>query len=545
MVTERNERRDPCRGGHGSWSSGACPWGWEGIVSADRSLIDMLKRNVVANYAGTAWSALIGVAFVPLYIKYLGDEAYGVVGISAAIQAYLAFFDAGLTPMLSREMSRYTGGVHEVGAIRSLLRTVEIFAWLIAGLAVVVMWLGADWIAGDWLRSDALSPADVAHAIRIMALVVGLRFIEGLYKGCLVGLQRQVATNVIAASDATFRGFGAVAILAWWSPTLEAFFWWQGAVSVLSITALIVCAYSSLPGAPVSLSLGARTLRAAWPFARGMLLSSFLVLGLTQTDKLLLSRLLDLADYGQYTVALLVASCVTMTVGPIQQAFYPRLTELHVRGDHAGFAGAFHHAAQLVTVVASAVSVTLIMFAEQILLLWTRDSSLVASISLPVRLLALGSMMNGFMTTPYYAQLATGWTSLSNRVNGCAIMIVIPALFLVVPTYGMSGAAAVFAGLNAFYLAIGAPLSFRRLLPTEMGRWYVRDVALPLGAAVIAAGMVRLAMHYLPPDPWLSVLCIAAGGGAASCAAIVSAPAVRASVLAGSTRAMMRRPSGA
>jgi O-antigen/teichoic acid export membrane protein len=492
----------------------------------------MLKRNVVANYAGTAWSAVAGVVFVPLYIRYLGDEAYGIIGICAVIQGYLTFFDGGLTPMLSREMARYTGGAHEAEAIRSLLRTVELCAWLVALLAMSAIWLGARWIAVDWLKSEALAPEEIAHAIRIMALVVGLRFIEGMYRGCLIGLQRQVASSVITAADATLRGVGAIAILALWSPTLEAFFWWQGAVSLLSTSVLIACAYSALPRSSVSLRLGVRTLRAAWPFAGGMLLSSLLVLGLTQTDKLLLSRLLDLADYGRYTLALLVASCVAMAAGPIQQAFYPRLTELHARGDHVGFTQAFHHAAQLVSVVASSIGVTLFVFAGEILLLWTRDPELASSITMPVRLLVAGSLVNAFMTTPYFCQLATGWTSISNGINGFAILVVVPALFVVVPRYGMTGAAAVFAVLNAFYLVIGAPLSFRRLLTSEMSRWYLVDLALPLGAGICAAAVVRLVIQFIAPDAaWQSALGIMAGGLAATGAAVLAAPLVRASAL--------------
>ena len=40
-----------------------------------------LKQNVVANYLGGAWTILMGVAFVPVYIHFLGVEAYGLIGV--------------------------------------------------------------------------------------------------------------------------------------------------------------------------------------------------------------------------------------------------------------------------------------------------------------------------------------------------------------------------------------------------------------------------------------------------------------------------------
>ena len=36
-----------------------------------------IKKNATANYFGTAYSILIGIAILPLYLHYLGAEAFG------------------------------------------------------------------------------------------------------------------------------------------------------------------------------------------------------------------------------------------------------------------------------------------------------------------------------------------------------------------------------------------------------------------------------------------------------------------------------------
>ena len=43
-----------------------------------------LKKNIVANYFGQGWSVLMGVLFIPLYIKELGAESYGLIGFFSA-----------------------------------------------------------------------------------------------------------------------------------------------------------------------------------------------------------------------------------------------------------------------------------------------------------------------------------------------------------------------------------------------------------------------------------------------------------------------------
>ena len=189
----------------------------------------------------------MGLAFIPLYIKYLGIEAYGLIGIFALLQAWLSLLDMGMTSTLSREMARFTGGVHSNESIRDLLRSIEIIAVAVAVLISAGIYLGANWIATDWLRTETLSTEVVAQAFAIMGFVAALRFIEGIYRSAIVGLQRQVLFNIVNSLMATLRGFGAVGILIWISPTIEVFFLWQGVVSIATLAILGVTTYHCIP----------------------------------------------------------------------------------------------------------------------------------------------------------------------------------------------------------------------------------------------------------------------------------------------------------
>ena len=53
----------------------------DGVVARRGNAEQVAKRNVLANFAGRAWSALMALAFLPLYIRFLGIESYGLVGI--------------------------------------------------------------------------------------------------------------------------------------------------------------------------------------------------------------------------------------------------------------------------------------------------------------------------------------------------------------------------------------------------------------------------------------------------------------------------------
>ena len=183
-----------------------------------------LRRNVIANYLGQGWAAAMGLAFVPLYIRYLGMEAYGLIGLFALMQAWLGLLDMGMTPTLGREMARFTAGARSAQSIRNLLRSLEIVCFSVAIAIGIVVWAASGWLASDWLKADRLSAGVVQSAIAVMALVIALRFVEALYRGALFGLQRQVWFNAVNAAIATLRGVGAIVVLAGISTTLEAFF---------------------------------------------------------------------------------------------------------------------------------------------------------------------------------------------------------------------------------------------------------------------------------------------------------------------------------
>lgn len=485
-----------------------------------------LKKNVLANYLGQGWRVLMSLAFVPLYIKYLGIEAYGLLAIFAMLQAWLSLLDMGMKPALGREMARFTGGAHDAQSIWDLLRSIEIIAIVVAGLIGIGIWGASGWLAADWVRAEKLPVALVAQAFALMGAIIALQFVESMYTSSIAGLQRQVLQNVVASLMATVRGFGAVGILMWVSPTINAFFIWQGLISLLTVAVFAGMVYRVLPSPPRPARFSMPALIGIWRYAAGMVGITLLALLLTQVDKLLLSRLLSLEAFAYYALAGLGAGVLYRLTEPITTAFYPRFTELAVRGDENALSAVYHQSAQLVTVLMGAAAVVLMIFGDRVLLLWTADPALAKKVAPLMTVLALGTLFNGLMWTPYQLQLAHGWTALTIKVNSVAVSILIPAILWVVPAYGAIGAAWIWVTLNAGYILFAIYFMHRRLLHKEKWRWYRQDVVIPLTAATGAAWLCRWAMpEHLGRLGEFGVLLLSSGS--VLIASALTAPMVR------------------
>ena len=83
-----------------------------------------MNKNIIANIANKAWGFLSILLFTPLYIKFLGVEAYGLIGFYSTLLAMLAFADMGFTATLTRETARFNKGkIDEKKYILNLLRS--------------------------------------------------------------------------------------------------------------------------------------------------------------------------------------------------------------------------------------------------------------------------------------------------------------------------------------------------------------------------------------------------------------------------------------
>ena len=434
----------------------------------------------------------MGLVFVPVYIRYLGMEAYGLIGIFALLQTWLSLLDMGMTAALSREFSR--SQADDTQALRDLLRSVELVAAAMAGLVILILYASADWIVAAWLQVERLPLSVVAQAVSLIGVVAGLRILENIYRSSLLGMQRQVTLNVIVSVAATLRGAGAVAVLAWWSPTVISYFLWQALISILTIAVSAWMVYKDLPPGRGG-RFSSQQVQKVWRFAAGTSLLTVLGMALSQTDKVILSKLLPLDEFAGYTLAFTVAGSIRLLTQPIDLSIYPRLTQLMAAKDERGAARLYHKAAQVSAVLMGSATALLVVMGQELLQVWTNDAELAAHVYPVMAVLAVGMLGNGLMNGPYYLQMAVGWTGLLVRANAVMLVFFLPLVYVLTSRAGAIGAALAWLALNSAYLGIVVPLMHRRVLGPEMWRWYLSDLAAPLCAATA----VLLALKWLQP----------------------------------------------
>jgi len=350
--------------------------------------------------------------------------------------------------------------------------------------------------------------------------VLAARWVEQVYRGALQGLQEQVWLNTTQALLATARWGGSFVVLEVGSGTLFSFFAWQAIVSVATVALLTVRTHMKLPKIDRSPRYDNRVLGQVAHFAGGMFLATLLAVLLTQGDKLILSRLLSLEQFGAYMLASSATAALTQLMVPINAAVFPHFSSLTSPANREALVGVYRSSYEWLSALVIPPALVLAFFPAEVMSAWTGDSALAVSVAPLLRVLALGTLCNGFMNVPYMLQLANGWTSLVLRINIVAVAIFFPAVFWLVGRYGALGAAYAWLSLNAAYVLVTAHLMHRRLLPGEKGRWYLYAIVRPLLAGSSIAALVRLVVPLPATRP------------ASMMAAVVALLAVTAGVVA-------------
>jgi O-antigen/teichoic acid export membrane protein len=280
-----------------------------------------------------------------------------------------------------------------------------------------------------------------------------------------------------------------VLILLYVSQTILAFFWWQVAINLLNTAVLVALLWKCLPEGRAP-RFRPETLRKIRQFAAGITAVAIVSMLLTDLDKLVVSKMLPLEDFGYYSLAWRMASMLYMVSGPVFAALFPALSRLVASGDEVRLAEAYHRGAQLMSVLVIPAALTLVLFSRPLIFAWTGSQVTTDHTWRLASILSAGTAFNCLVTIPFALQMAHGWTSLAFWTNLVPTFVTIPLLLVLTKRYGGIGAASVWLLINASYLATQVQLMHRRLLKKELLAWYFRDLLLPLASCTSVAIVV-------------------------------------------------------
>lgn len=400
-----------------------------------------ISRHSFVFFLGTIFTTATGYVFKVYLARTLGAEALGVYALGMTIVGLLGIFNAfGLPQAAVRFVAAYyaTGRVELLR--KFLARGVSLL--LISNVALSLILL----LIGPWIALRVYHTAALAKYFGLFALIMLLgaftTFLGQVLAGYKDVMRRTVITNFIgtpmtmAFSVALIvmglglKGYIVAQVLAAEGVVLLL------AVSVLNLTppgpSFFTGISSPLEEEVVSFST----------LAFGVSAMEFL---LAQSDKVLIGVYLNARDVGIYAVAMALVAFVPIVLQSVNQIFSPTIADLHARGQLAMLARIFQTLTKWSFGLTLPLAAVMIIFAPVLMRIFGNDFE----IGWPILVIGtVGQLVNCGVGSVGYLLMMSGYQRDLVRIQAVMAVVMLALGFLLIPRWGIVGAASAAAITN-------------------------------------------------------------------------------------------------
>ena len=186
-----------------------------------RSRTRATKWTLVSRYAGFVMAMVQGLFMVPLYLRFIPLDIYGVWLASGNLLAWIGIMDPGFTTVLQQQISRYYGK-KEISTVRALIGS-GLIGSLLLFFITIICGLIITYYLPVWLAlSSTINIPLIVKAFRLAVIGTSLMLfsfsISSMNQGLLGSLGIGIINNginllsIILTIFLLFHGYGLMAL---------------------------------------------------------------------------------------------------------------------------------------------------------------------------------------------------------------------------------------------------------------------------------------------------------------------------------------------
>jgi O-antigen/teichoic acid export membrane protein len=450
-----------------------------------------------------SWALPLVIVFIvsPRLLHLLGADRFGVLMIALVTPLIAGQFDFGISATGVRRIAAEAAN----GRIEAGTTLFTLFAALTAlgGAAGIALWLAAPALAG-WIGfSEVLGPEEATRLLRTCAVwyCVSLALTPpGVVARALQSFQLIAA---IQTAGTLLLWLAALALLRA-GRTIEDVVLLGIALAVVSslVTLMAVRPRIRWRGA---LRFQHALMRSDWRFSLGMFAAQAAGAIVYQADRILVSTLGSPAMAGLYAICTSVANKSSAAVSSLTSFVFPHAAQLASSNQREAFAGLLHALNRAIAVLVIPALLPAVWLSGPFLKLWIGAFASPEVIG-AFRVLVVAFALPAFGVPVSSVLAGTGNSGLPARFAWLTVAVIIAALVLLVPAFGLVGAAIAMLVANSTSLLFA--VVGRRTLGVPGAEGSLRFWS---GVAIgVAAQLAVLAMFGGEVASWTALLAVGA-----------------------------------
>jgi O-antigen/teichoic acid export membrane protein len=454
----------------------------------------LVARNTVLNLIGLGLPMAVGVLALPLTIRGLGTERFGILSLVWVVVGYLTFFDFGLSRATTKFIAEALGKGDPEEVPGFLWTTVVVQGVLgIVGTALIVA--ATPLLVGRVLHV----PAGLGPEARVSFILIGVSLpvvlVSASFRGALEAGQRFDLVNVVKGASSTLNYVLPLA-------GIGLGFDLRGIVALLlgaRVLALVIWLWLCLKALPVLRRRpGFRRDKAAGllRFGGWLTVSNIVRPVLTYLDRFLIGSLMDMKAVGFYVAPSEIVTKAGILPGSLILTLFPSFSAFQGREDHGRSRSLYAYAVKYMIIGVGPAAVLLVVLAGPVLRVWLGPEFALSS-TLVFQVLAVGFLTTSLSDIPLALIQGGGRPDLPAKLNLAEVFIFVPLAWVAIKSWGIEGAAAAWTLRVTFEMAalfvMAAKIGNMRYTRRELFGTGIPQAVLALVLYAAGAGLVQ---HY-------------------------------------------------
>ena len=459
--------------------------------------MSQVRRNIVHNLWGQAGPLFANLYAVHVIFRSLGPDSLGVILFAATLNGVLASaLELGISTTTIREIAAYWN--YDSPYIHTLIRTFTSFYWTLYLVIAIAVWWWAPILVMDWIHLDTMSPDLAIRVLRVLGVSALLALPRALYSSLFRGLQRMELNNGLDTVATIVQQIGAV-LFIYAGVKVYGVVLWFALTYVLWTMAYVAISAMLFPWSALVPGFSTTVIRKNARFSLHMGGVSILSIAHLQSDKLIVSKFLSVAQLGYYTVVSRVVARAASATAAVAQAGFPSLSAL-LRDDRPAAVGQYQRLHNFICIGTVPIFAA-IVFATVPVLTFLFNSQIAISLLLPMTFLAIGQYMNGTLSMPYIFSLAAGKPEIAYQLNLIALVTSTPAAIWLVYQYGLLGGGFSWVVYHLVAYVYGLPRICRECIGISPLAWYtdIGAIAIVAAASYLGAWIIVVSVAGMHP----------------------------------------------
>jgi O-antigen/teichoic acid export membrane protein len=402
----------------------------------DTSGSKSIGRNAGYNLAGAVIPLTLSLVTVPVYLKLVGTDRYGVLAIAWIMLGYLGLFDLGLGRATAFRIAALRDAPAEERA--TTLWTAIIVNLGLGLIGAAILWAAAHWFFSDVFKVEPRIRPEIIAGVPFLAMTVPVATMTGVLTGALQGREQFLRTNTVSVTSTVLFQLFPLGVAWAMGPYLPRLLLAALAARLIAIVILCAMCHAEVTrDHPVRIEKA--RIKELLSFGGWISLTSFVGAMLLVTDRFLIGAVLGAVAVTLYSIPFQLAQRMAIVPSALTTALFPRLSAAPPEEQERLGRLAFRTLAALMTFPVLGGVLLIGPFLE----LWVgRD---IGGQAAPVaRLLLIGFWINAFALLPLTRLQARGRPDLVTKCHLLELAPYLAGLTLAMKLYGLVGCAVMF-----------------------------------------------------------------------------------------------------